>query len=424
MPLVTVRNLSLRFRGPPLLDDVTCHVEAGQRVGLLGRNGAGKTSLLRLLAGVIDPDAGTVEFAPGARVALLQQDVPQDVASRVREVVAAGLPAATAETAWEHEQAVTQLLTRMNLDGDADFQALSAGMKRRVLLARAVVGQPDLLLLDEPTNHLDIEAVEWLEAFLGRWRGTLMFVTNDRTFLRRMADRILEIDRGRIFDWSCDYDTFLVRKEEALAAEEKANALFDTRLAQEEAWIERKEALALAQAALAKAQADLDLLEAGSWQYDRDVAQATLSRAEAEAAKIEIELDRLVVRALVDGRVLQVNVRPGEFVGTPPNQPLIVLGNTDRLHVRVDIDEYDITRFQPEARAVALPRGDLQEEYPLEFVRVEPFVVPKKSLTGDNTERVDTRVLQVIYKFDPADRPPLFVGQQVEVFIDAVQDAD
>jgi ATPase subunit of ABC transporter with duplicated ATPase domains len=424
MPLVTVRNLSLRFRGPPLLDDVTCHVEAGQRVGLLGRNGAGKTSLLRLLAGVIDPDAGTVEFAPGARVALLQQDVPQDVASRVREVVAAGLPAATAETAWEHEQAVTQLLTRMNLDGDADFQALSAGMKRRVLLARAVVGQPDLLLLDEPTNHLDIEAVEWLEAFLGRWRGTLMFVTHDRTFLRRMADRILEIDRGRIFDWSCDYDTFLVRKEEALAAEEKANALFDTRLAQEEAWIERKEALALAQAALAKAQADLDLLEAGSWQYDRDVAQATLSRAEAEAAKIEIELDRLVVRALVDGRVLQVNVRPGEFVGTPPNQPLIVLGNTDRLHVRVDIDEYDITRFQPEARAVALPRGDLQEEYPLEFVRVEPFVVPKKSLTGDNTERVDTRVLQVIYKFDPADRPPLFVGQQVEVFIDAVQDAD
>ena len=237
MPLVTVRNLSLRFRGPPLLDDVTCHVEAGQRVGLLGRNGAGKTSLLRLLAGVIEPDAGTVEFAPGARVALLQQDVPQDVASRVREVVAAGLPAATAETAWEHEQAVTQLLTRMNLDGDADFQALSAGMKRRVLLARAVVGQPDLLLLDEPTNHLDIEAVEWLEAFLARWRGTLMFVTHDRTFLRRMADRILEIDRGRIFDWSCDYDTFLVRKEEALAAEEKANALFDTRLAQEEAWI-------------------------------------------------------------------------------------------------------------------------------------------------------------------------------------------
>ncbi len=237
MPLVTIRNLSLRFRGPPLLDDVTCHVEAGQRVGLLGRNGAGKTSLMRLLAGGIQPDAGSVEFAPGATVALLQQDVPQDLAGIVRAIVATGLPAAAPETAWQGEQAVTQILSRMELDGAAAFEGLSAGLKRRVLLARAVVGQPDLLLLDEPTNHLDIEAVEWLEGFLGRWRGTLMFVTHDRTFLRRMADRILEIDRGRIFDWSCDYDTFLVRKEESLAAEEKQNALFDKKLAQEEVWI-------------------------------------------------------------------------------------------------------------------------------------------------------------------------------------------
>jgi ATP-binding cassette subfamily F protein uup len=236
MPLVTLRNLSLRFRGPPLLDDVTCHVEAGQRIGLLGRNGAGKTSLMRLLAGTLQPDAGAVVFAPGAVVALLQQDVPQDLGGSVQDIVAAGLPAAAA-AARQQEQTVAQTLSRMALDGAADFAALSAGMKRRVLLARAVVGQPDLLLLDEPTNHLDIEAVEWLEEFLGRWRGTLMFVTHDRTFLRRIADRILEIDRGRIFDWSCDYDTFLVRKEEALAAEEKQNALFDKKLAQEEVWI-------------------------------------------------------------------------------------------------------------------------------------------------------------------------------------------
>lgn len=244
MPLVTLRNLSLRFRGPPLLDDVTSHIEAGQRIGLLGRNGAGKTSLMRLLAGVIQPDAGAVDFAPGATVALLQQDVPQDITGTVGEIVTAGLPsdsaagdAAAAESAWQREQAVAQILSRMGLDGTAAFASLSAGMKRRVLLARAVVAQPDLLLLDEPTNHLDIEAVEWLEAFLGRWRGTLMFVTHDRTFLRHMADRILEIDRGRIFDWSCDYDTFLVRKDEALAAEEKHNALFDKKLAQEEIWI-------------------------------------------------------------------------------------------------------------------------------------------------------------------------------------------
>ena len=237
MPLVTLRNLSLRFRGPPLLDDVTCHIEAGQRIGLLGRNGAWKTSLMRLVAGVIQPDAGTIDFAPGARVALLQQDVPQDISGAVHDIVASGLPPAAPESAWQREQAVTQILSRMTLDAASAFESLSAGMKRRVLLAQAVVGQPDLILLDEPTNHLDIAAVEWLETFLGRWRGTLMFVTHDRTFLRHVADRILEIDRGRIFDWSCDYDTFLVRKEEALAAEEKHNALFDKKLAQEEIWI-------------------------------------------------------------------------------------------------------------------------------------------------------------------------------------------
>ena len=238
MPLITIRNVSLRFRGPPLLDDVTCHVEAGQRIGLLGRNGAGKTTLMRLLAGAVQADAGEIVLAPGTTVALLQQDVPQDVTGPVRGIVATGLPpGATEEAGWQRDHAVDQILSRMELDGGAAFETLSSGMKRRVLLARAVVAEPDLLLLDEPTNHLDIEAVEWLEAFLGRWRGTLMFVTHDRTFLRRIADRILEIDRGRIFDWSCDYDTFLARKEEALAAEEKQNALFDKRLAEEEVWI-------------------------------------------------------------------------------------------------------------------------------------------------------------------------------------------
>ncbi len=238
MPLVTIRNVSLAFRGPPLLDDVSCHIEAGQRIGLLGRNGAGKTSFMRLLAGVASPDSGVVDFAPGATVSLLQQDVPQDLTGTVRAIAASGLrPTGGDEAPWQGEQAVEQILSRMGLDGDATFESLSSGMKRRGLLARAIVSQPDLLLLDEPTNHLDIEAVEWLEEFLGRWRGTLMFVTHDRAFLRRMADRILEIDRGRLFDWSCDYDTFLVRKEEAIAAQEKHDALFDKKLAQEEIWI-------------------------------------------------------------------------------------------------------------------------------------------------------------------------------------------
>jgi len=245
MPIVTLREVHLGFRGPPLLDGVECHVEAGQRIGLLGRNGAGKTSFMRLLSGDLAPDSGEVIFAPGTVVSYLQQDVPQELVGLVREVVATGWSEAAGarraddehDAAWRRDHAVAQILSRMELDGERAFESLSSGMKRRVLLARALVAGPDLLLLDEPTNHLDIDAISWLEDFLGRWDGTLLFVTHDRAFLRRLATRILEIDRGRVFDWSCDYDTFLHRKEEALAAEEKQNALFDKRLAEEEVWI-------------------------------------------------------------------------------------------------------------------------------------------------------------------------------------------
>ncbi len=245
MPLITRRDVRVRFRGPPLLDGVSCHVEAGQRIGLLGRNGAGKTTLMRLVAGDVKPDGGEVLLAPGTRVAMLRQDVPQDVAGTIADVVATGLGAEALaaavddehDAAWRREHAVARILSRMDLGADAAFAPLSSGMKRRVLLARALVAEPDVLLLDEPTNHLDLDAIEWLETFLGRWGGTLLFVTHDRAFLRRMATRILEIDRGRLFDWSCDYDTFLARKEDALAAEEKQSALFDKRLAEEEVWI-------------------------------------------------------------------------------------------------------------------------------------------------------------------------------------------
>ncbi len=208
----------------------------------------------------------------------------------------------------------------------------------------------------------------------------------------------------------------VVREADALRRNEET---FARKVTTEQELIARREALAAAQAALEKAEADLKLLQSGSWEYDRDVARAGVATAEAEVARIETNLDRLIVRSLVAGRVLQVNVRPGEFVGTPPGQALVVVGNIDRLHVRVDIDEFDISRFDSRSAASAVPRGSLQERYPLTFVRVEPFVVPKKSLTGDNTERVDTRVLQVIYECDPTGRPPLFVGQQLEVFIEA-----
>lgn len=242
MPLVAIQQLSIRFRGPSLLDAVDCLIEPGEKIGLLGRNGAGKSTLLRIIAGQIDPDHGSVTLAPNARVAFLPQEVPSALQGRVVDIVRHGLSPATSEVIdeaadWQAAHKVEKILTRMELEPEATFEAMSSGMKRRVLLAQTLVDNPDLLLLDEPTNHLDIEAIEWLEGFLSRWPATLLFITHDRQFLRKLATRILEIDEGRLFDWSCDYDTFLRRKEEALAAEEKQNALFDKKLAQEEAWI-------------------------------------------------------------------------------------------------------------------------------------------------------------------------------------------
>ena len=241
MSLVTIRELTIGFRGPVLLDSVDCQIEPGQRIGLLGRNGAGKTTLMNLVMGKIQPDHGSIAIAPGKHVAKLSQDVPQDVEAAIREVVAQGLRDVELpeEEQWKLQNDVEQILSRMELDPDGRFETLSSGMKRRVLLAQALVSKPDLLLLDEPTNHLDIDAIDWLENFLLRFNASLMFVTHDRMFLRKLATRIWEIDRGRIFDWSCDYDTFLKRKEQALATEDKQNALFDKRLAEEEVWIRK-----------------------------------------------------------------------------------------------------------------------------------------------------------------------------------------
>lgn len=244
MPLITISDLSLRFRGPSLLDQVSCQIEAGQRIGLLGRNGSGKTTLMGILCGAVEPDSGTTTMAPQTRLSMLRQDVPDEIFGAIFDVVREGFPRedvavddAEHDWAWRADHATDQILSRMQLEPTTTFESLSSGMKRRVLLARCLVSSPDVLLLDEPTNHLDLDAITWLEQFLDRWQGTLIFVTHDRMFLRRLATRILEIDRGRLFDWSCDYDTFLKRKEAALEAEEKQNALFDKRLAEEEAWI-------------------------------------------------------------------------------------------------------------------------------------------------------------------------------------------
>jgi ATP-binding cassette subfamily F protein uup len=236
MSLVVLEDLTIGYRGPPLLEAVHCRIEVGQRIGLLGRNGAGKTTLMRLIAGDEQPDAGAVIIEPNTKVALLQQNVPSDTTGTVAEVIAEGVTDELLED-WERDYQVDQIAARMNLDLDQSFEDMSSGMKRRVLLARAIVSNPDLLLLDEPTNHLDIDAINWLEQFLSVWEGAILFVTHDRTFLKHLATRIVEIDRGRIFDWSCDYETFLERKEASLAAEGKQNALFDKKLKEEEVWI-------------------------------------------------------------------------------------------------------------------------------------------------------------------------------------------
>ncbi len=241
MALISLQDVSLGFGGPLLLDEVNLQIESGEWVGLLGRNGAGKSTLLKLINGDLLPQSGQVARQQNMRVAYMPQEVPFGMSGKVHKIVYEGLDGEekNVDDHWQRQLQVEQVISRMSLDGEADFDTLSAGMKRRALLARGLVNQPDLLLLDEPTNHLDIDSIVWLEDFLARWGGTLFFVTHDRQFLQRIARRIVELDRGRLFDWNCNYPTFLKRKEAMLQSEEEQNILFDKKLAQEEAWIRR-----------------------------------------------------------------------------------------------------------------------------------------------------------------------------------------
>ena len=239
MPLLTLDHISHAFGHLPLLDDVSLQLEPKERVSIIGRNGAGKSTLLQILSGELQPDAGTTWWQPGLRVARLVQDVPLTSTKSVFEVVADGLAGLDAHDAeeWLREHKVGLVLSRLDLDGQAKVNELSGGWRRRVLLARALVAEPDVLLLDEPTNHLDIEAIQWLENFLAEYKGAVVFVTHDRAFLQRLATRILELDRGRLTSWPGDYATFVQKKEEWLANEAVQQEKFDKKLAQEEAWL-------------------------------------------------------------------------------------------------------------------------------------------------------------------------------------------
>lgn len=240
MPLLGLLDIRLAFGGPLLLDGVNLQIDPGERICLLGRNGTGKSSLLKVISGELPADDGDIFRQPGTRTMRLSQDIPDDVTGRVHDVVASGLcEGSVHEEDWEREVRLEHLLERMQLSGDSRFEKLSGGLKRRVLLARALAGGPDLLLLDEPTNHLDIAAILWLENFLLSEKTTLLFVTHDRTFLRKLSTRIVELDRGKLSSWACDYDTFLVRKQSVLAGEARQQKVFDRKLAEEEAWIRK-----------------------------------------------------------------------------------------------------------------------------------------------------------------------------------------
>lgn len=237
MPLFQFHQVALAYGGLPLLDSADLQIEAGERICLVGRNGTGKTSLMRLMTGEEVPIAGKVFRAPGTVITYLTQEIPEKIAGSVLEVMRSGLSSINHEEEWESDLRLENLATTMNLPIHATFSSLSGGLKRRVLLARALSGKPDLLLLDEPTNHLDLETIIWLEEFLLTTSITLFFVTHDRAFLKKLATRIVELDRGRLTSWNCDYATYLERKEASLHAEEKEWATFDKKLAQEEAWL-------------------------------------------------------------------------------------------------------------------------------------------------------------------------------------------
>jgi ABC transport system ATP-binding/permease protein len=270
MGLINLSDITVAFGGPRILDGVSVQIESGERVALLGRNGAGKTTLMKVMTGELEPSIGEITFQKGLRVAHLSQEVARDMAGDVFDVVASGLgPRAELlseyhhvshrlhtdhspellrrldrvqseldrTNSWELDYEVELVISKMKLSPDADFISLSGGQKRRVLLARALVLKPDVLLLDEPTNHLDIESIIWLESFLKDYPGTVFFVTHDRQFMEHVATRILDLDRGRLYSWACDYKTYLERKQLEIANEAVSRENFDKRLAEEEVWV-------------------------------------------------------------------------------------------------------------------------------------------------------------------------------------------
>ena len=247
MPILSVQNILLRFGGPPLLDNVSFDIEAGDRICLVGRNGEGKSTLLKVLTGEMEANSGEIVKKTGLKVSRMIQEIPAHLDGTVRDIVMGRVSVVSGGSVISkkvlddgaHNATAEAILGKTGIDADAPYDSLSGGQKRRVLFARAVAEDPDLLLLDEPTNHLDIPAIQWLEGIVTRLSCAVMFVSHDRAFVRRTATRIFELDRGRVRSWDFPYDKFVQFRDQALAEEEKANALFDKKLAEEEVWIRK-----------------------------------------------------------------------------------------------------------------------------------------------------------------------------------------
>lgn len=287
MALLSLLDVYVSFGGPPVLDHLNLQVEEGELVCLLGRNGAGKTTLMKIAAGEAQPDSGTVTVPDGVCLARLTQEIPDSLPGTVREIVASGLRDDDHAEDWEKDLRVDDLVARLGLAEESLFDHLSGGLKRRCLLAKALAAKPQLLLLDEPTNHMDLESILWMEEFLLGEKISLLFVTHDRAFLRRMANRIIELDRGKLSSWSCDYDSYLARKEELFVAEERQRAAFDKKLSQEEAWSRRSPG-----ARRTKSNARMEALK-------KMREQRTLQRNATGSAKMEIsEAERSGVRVV------------------------------------------------------------------------------------------------------------------------------
>jgi len=242
MSILSLQNISLAFGGPLILDKVSLQIEQGERICLVGRNGAGKSTLINLINNEIKPDSGDIFRKPGLAMGTLSQEVPPHTKGKIIDVVSSGLKSILSKDsqyAWGIQAQIEKVITRLSLTPDAEFQTLSAGMKRRVLLAKTIAEGPDLLLLDEPTNHMDIPSIELMENFLLQYRKTLLFISHDRVFLEKLATRIIEIDRGRLTSWPCDYKTYLSRKRALIESEEEHNRQFDKKISKEEIWIRK-----------------------------------------------------------------------------------------------------------------------------------------------------------------------------------------